>query len=198
MKKFLAIVFSLIFALSACTVAFAGEADLTCDSCKAKLVDAKAYAAHVNGGCLVDFKDCQYCDVKVATDDLATHEGSCPKGAEACAWCGEMQDCQNCLKEHKAAADCTKKCADCGAAVKLADEKTHECAVEDQIANTVANIDWEEVLNKVIEFVKTIDFDALVAEVEGIIAEVEAVLADLDIEGIFAEVKGFLGGLKAE
>ena len=197
MKKILALVLSLVFALSVCTVAFAAEADLTCDTCKAKLADAKAYAAHVNGGCLVDFKDCQYCGAKVATDNLATHEGSCPKGAEACDWCGKMQDCQDCLAEHKDAKACEKACADCGAKVKLADKDTHECAIEDQIANTVANIDWEEVLNKVIEFVSSIDFDALIAEVEGIIAEVEVLLADIDFDGIIADVKGAFEGLAA-
>ena len=41
MKKFLAIVFSLIFALSACTVAFAAKDTLTCDSCLVKLAMKK-------------------------------------------------------------------------------------------------------------------------------------------------------------
>lgn len=197
MKKFFALVFALIFALSACTVAFA--ATYECEVCHAVLADQKALDAHNNGGCLMQFKACQYCGVKVETAYIELHEGECPEGSADCDYCGKEDLAnQNALAAHKASDNCKAKCADCGVEVKFADKDSHECAIEDQIANTVANIDWEEVLNKVIEFVKTIDFDALVAEVEGIIAEVEAVLADLDIEGIFAEVKGFLGGLKAE
>lgn len=197
MKKFIALVFALIFALSACTVAFA--ADYECSECHAILADQKALDAHNNGGCLVQFKACQYCGAKVETAYIELHEGECPKGEADCDYCGkEGLANQNALTAHQATDKCVAKCATCGVDVAYADKDAHECEIADQVTNTVANIDWEEVLNKVIEFVKTIDIDAIVAEVEGIIAEVEALLADLDLEGIFADVKGFLGGLKAE
>lgn len=198
MKKFLAIVFSLIFALTACTVAFASEADLTCDSCKAKLADAKAYAAHINGGCLVDFKACQYCDAKVATENLDVHEGSCPKGAEACDYCGKTLATQDALAAHKAEKACEKKCADCGVKVKMADKDTHECAVEDQLTNVIETTDWEAVLNTVIETIKGIDWDGIIATIKNAIAEVEKLLGDIDFEGIFADVEGFFADLTAE
>lgn len=154
MKKFLAIVFSLIFALSACTVAFAGEADLTCDTCLAKLADAKAYAAHVNGGCLVDFKTCQYCEVKVATANLEAHEAECPKGASKCDKCGAA------LENAAAAED-------------------HACATED-VAENLANkaidalkeVDWKALADKVVGAVKSIDFEGIIAKVKPLIEKV--------------------------
>ncbi|MBE6820033.1 MAG: hypothetical protein E7516_03180 [Ruminococcaceae bacterium] len=154
MKKFLAIVFALIFALSACTVAFAGADDLTCDTCLAKLADEKAYNAHVNGGCLVDFKACQYCEAKVATANLEAHEAECPKGASACDKCGA--DLAN-----KAAAD------------------AHECAPAD-IANNVLdkaidalkNVDWADVANKIVDAVKGIDFEGIIAKIKPIFEKV--------------------------
>ena len=189
MKKFIALVFALIFALSACTVAFA--ANFECDACHAILADQKSLDAHNNGGCLVQFKACQYCGAKVETAYIELHEGECPKGAADCDYCGkENLANQNALAAHNATEACKAKCADCGVEVKFAEKDAHKCVIEDQIANTVANINWEEVLNKIVEFVSSIDFDAIIAEVEGIIAEVEALLADIDFEGILADVKG--------
>ena len=191
MKKFLAIVFALIFALSACTVAFA--ASYECTECHAILASESALEAHNNGGCLVQFKACQYCGAKVETAYIELHEGECPKGAADCDYCGKEDLAnQNALEAHKATDACKAKCADCGVEVKYAEKDAHECLVEDQIANTVATIDWEAVLNEVIAFISDIDFDAIIAEIEGIIAEVEALLADIDFDGILADVKGAL------
>lgn len=154
MKKFLAIFFALIFALSACSVAFASEADLTCDTCLAKLPDAKAYAAHVNGGCLVDFKACQYCEVKVATENLEAHELECPKGASNCDKCGAA------LANKAEAAD-------------------HTCATEDvaknvadKVIDALKKVDWKELADKVVSAVKSIDFEGIIAKVKPIIEKV--------------------------
>jgi len=192
MKKILAIVFALIFALSACTVAFAA-AEFECTECHAILANQAALDAHNNGGCLIQFKACQYCGAKVETAYIELHEGECPKGAADCDYCGKKDLAnQNALAAHKATDKCVAACADCGVKVAFTDKDAHKCAIEDQVANTVANIDWEEVLNKVIEFVKSIDFDEIIAKVEGVIAEVEVLLADIDFEGILADVKGAL------
>ena len=195
MKKFFALVFALIFALSACTVAFAAEATTTttaapqtyeCDKCHKVLKSASAFNEHYyGGGCDVLFADCPYCADRILAAHKDEHYGVCKDYSETCKYCTEEFDTKAKFEAHK--------CEVLGAV-----ENEDVAGVVGDAITAVKGIDWEEVLNKVIEFVKSIDFDALVAEVEGIIAEVEAVLADLDIEGIFAEVKGFLGGLKAE
>lgn len=160
MKKFLAIVFSLIFALSACTVAFASAEDLTCDTCLAKLADEKAYNAHINGGCLVDFKTCQYCEAKVATNNLEAHEAECPKGASTCDKCGA--DLAN-----KAAAD------------------AHECATEDVVKNVadkaidaLKEVDWKALADKVVDLVKGIDFEGLIAKIKPLVEKVVTLVKD--------------------
>lgn len=163
MKKFLALVFALIFALSACTVAFAAAENLTCDTCKVKLADEKAYNAHVNGGCLIDFKACQYCAAKVATADLDAHEAECPKGASTCDKCGA--DLAN-----KAAAD------------------AHTCATED-VVNNVADkaidalkaVDWKALADKVVEAVKGIDFEGIIAKIKPIIEKVVAFVGEIEL-----------------
>ncbi|MEE1012573.1 MAG: hypothetical protein U0L11_11140, partial [Acutalibacteraceae bacterium] len=106
-----------------------------------------------------------------------------------CTICGKNFDKKDKFEGH-AAEKCV--CKECGVEVLVVnDEKTHKCADADKIINTVKDpATWETLFNKIVEFVKTIDFDALIAEVEGIIAEVEALLADIDFEGILADVKG--------
>lgn len=160
MKKFLAIVFALIFALSACTVAFAAAADLTCDTCLVKLADEKAYAAHVNGGCLVDFKACQYCDAKVATANLDAHEAECPKGASTCDKCGAEL-------ANEAAAD------------------AHTCVTEDVAKNVVdkvidalKDVDWEGVIGQVKDAIGSIDLEGIIAKIKPIVEKVVAFVKD--------------------
>lgn len=65
MKKFLAIMFALIFALSCATTAFA--ADLTCPYCNEAISSEKAYNEHISKKCPVLFADNKgdilyYCD----------------------------------------------------------------------------------------------------------------------------------------
>lgn len=154
MKKFLAIVFSLIFALSACTVAFASAENLTCESCLVKLADEKAYNAHVNGGCLVDFKTCQYCEAKVATENIGDHEAECPKGASTCDKCGK-------------------------ALANKAEAKAHSCVTEDVASNVLdkaidalKEVDWASLANKVVDAVKGIDFEGIIAKIKPVIEKV--------------------------
>lgn len=168
MKKFLAVLFSLIFALSATTVAFAGAADLTCDTCLAKLADEKAYNAHVNGGCLVDFKDCQYCKAKVATANLEAHEAECPKGAGACEYCGEAYGTQAEYAAHKD--------SECKMINTVGSEDTAK--VVNKVIDVVKGIDWKELGDKVVGVVKGIDFEGLIAKIKPIIEKVVAFITD--------------------
>lgn len=81
MKKFLAIVFALIFALSACTVAFAGS--FKCEHCKANFSTEELYKAHINGECTVLFQACEYCAAKISKEDMDAHLNVCTKKADA-------------------------------------------------------------------------------------------------------------------
>lgn len=166
MKKFLAIVFALIFALSACTVAFAAD---ECSACHAVFTDAKAETAHMNGDCLIQFKACQFCGAKVRVtdvngdalkngdvviDNLGAHEAECPKGASTCSKC-------NAPLANKAAAD------------------AHTCATED-VANNVLDkaiealkeVDWKSLADKVVGVVKGIDFEGIIAKIKPLIEKV--------------------------
>jgi len=163
MKKFLAIVFALIFALSACTVAFASAENLTCESCKAKLVDEKAYNAHINGGCLVDFKDCQYCAAKVATADLEAHEGECPKGAYACDKCGKEFANKNAGKDHTCATE------DVAATVL------------DKIIEALKSVDWAALANKIVDFVRGIDLEGIIGKVKPLIEKVTGFIGEIEL-----------------
>ena len=161
MKKFLAIVFSLIFALSACTVAFA--ADFECGACQAVFADQKALDAHNNGGCLEQFAACQYCAAKVRianadgtelVDNLTKHEAECPKGASTCDKCGKAL-------ANKAAAD------------------AHECATEDVVKSVadkaidaLKKVDWKALADKVVNLVKGIDFEGLIAKIKPLVEKV--------------------------
>lgn len=169
MKKFLAIVFTLIFALSACTVAFATAENLTCESCKAKLVDEKAYNAHINGGCQVDFKTCEFCKERVATTSLEDHYKVCPSYKSTCEYCGESFNSYD-------------------------KEAAHECKIvevaggNEDVANIIAkalealkSVDWAELANKVVDAVKSIDLEGIIAKVKPIIEKVVAFVGEIEL-----------------
>lgn len=170
MKKFLAILFSLIFALSATTVAFASEADLTCDAegCHAKLADEKAYTAHINGGCLVLFKSCTYCGARVANDKLAAHEEACPKGAGSCEYCGEAYDTQADYKAHKD--------SECKMINTVGSEDAAK--VVNKVIDVIKGIDWEDLGNKVVDAVKGIDFEGIIAKIKPIFEKIVAFITE--------------------
>ncbi len=168
MKKFLAILFSLIFALSATTVAFADAANLTCDTCLAKLGDEKAYNAHINGGCLIDFKECQYCDVKVSKDNIEAHEAECPKGAGKCEYCGEAYDTQADYAAHKK--------SDCKMINTVGSEDTAK--IVNKVIDVVKGIDWKDLADKVVGVVKGIDFEGLIAKIKPIFEKIVAFVTD--------------------
>lgn len=166
MKKFLAILFSLIFALSATTVAFA--ADFVCTECHAVLESQKALDAHNNGGCLKQFKACQYCSSKIATANLEAHEADCPKGAGSCEYCGEAYDTQAEYAAHKD--------SDCKMINTVGSEDTAK--IVNKVIDVVKGIDWEGLGNKVVDAVKGIDFEGIIAKIKPIIEKVVAFITD--------------------
>ncbi len=130
MKKFLAIVFSLIFALSACTVAFAA-AQYECTACHAILADQKAFDAHNNGGCLVLFTTCEYCNVTVATENANAHTTVCPKAYADCKYCG--------IEYHKANLAAHEKiCTEANGNATTDGKQTYTCPVCSSIFNDKA------------------------------------------------------------
>ncbi len=197
MKKILALVFALILAFSACSVAFAA-AEFACESCHAVLADQKALDAHNNGGCLVQFKACQYCGSKIEAAYIELHEGECPKGAADCDYCGKKALAnQNALEAHQASADCAKKCDKCGVEVTCAGKDDHKCAVEDQIKNPstweklaekvvelLGKVDWKGLADKVVTAVKGIDFDGIVAKIKPIFEKVVDVFENVELPEI--------------
>lgn len=160
MKKFLAIVFSLIFALSACTVAFAA-ADFKCPECHAILESQTALDKHLNGGCQVAFKDCKYgCGVKISAEELDAHYAVCPKYSETCEYCGEKFD--------TAAKNEAHECK----ILELAGGNETIAGLIAKLIDAVKNIDWAELANKVIDFVKGIKIDEIVGKIKPVVEKV--------------------------
>ena len=168
MKKFLSLVLALVMALSVTVVGFADLANLTCDSCLAKLSDEKAYNAHINGGCLIDFKACQYCTAKVATNDLGAHELECPKGAGKCEYCNEAYDNQADYAAHKA--------GECKMINTVGSEDTAK--IVDKVLDFLADVDWKGLADKVVDAVKGIDIGGLVAKIKPIVEKIVAFVTD--------------------
>ncbi len=165
MKKFLAVFFSVLFALSACTVAFASADDLTCDAegCYAKLADEKAYEAHINGGCLVLFKSCAYCEARIANEDLEAHQLACPKGAGECEFCGKGYDTQADYNAHK-----ESECKVTGAI----GDKVPVATIFDKVVEAIKGIDWGGLIGKIGDLIGGIDFGGLIAKIKPILEKV--------------------------
>lgn len=202
MKKFLAIVFTLIFALSACTVAFAADAAnvFTCANCGEKYDTTTAYNEHIKtckpaasvpqtwmcdrcqkvfkdeaalndhyfaGGCDVTFEDCKYCGERIFEEGIEKHYNTCIKFAETCAYCG---------KDDFANYD------------EFAAHEDGNCKVINAIGD---KIKVAEIVNKIIEFLKGVDW-------AGLFAKVGELVGGIDFEGLIGKVTGFIGGIDFE
>lgn len=99
MKKFLAILFSVIFALSATTVAFASSND--CPYCEETFTNESEYNKHL-ADCDGYFRACPYgCDADFATEEeLKIHEGVCLEFEGECDYCGKIVITKNAFNEH--------------------------------------------------------------------------------------------------
>ncbi|MEE1137773.1 MAG: C2H2-type zinc finger protein [Acutalibacteraceae bacterium] len=218
MKKFLAIVFSLIFALSACTVAFAEEAKTTtCKYCE-KILEIEEYNNHLEA-CKIANKPsapvvytytCEYCKKGFNdADDFNKHlETGCNVLHRSCKFsCGNSFD----TAELKAAHEdvCPKgagTCDHCGKAYATQSEyaTTHKakCTIEcADCGATVKNGDNHKcaITDKVVNTVtdeKT--WEALANKAIDALKEVDwKSLADkvvgavkgIDFQGIIAKIK---------
>lgn len=169
MKKFLAVLFALIFALSATTVAFAGVETLTCDTCFEVLPSLAEYNKHVSGGCLVDFEPCKYCGGNIANENLEAHQLMCPKGAGKCEFCGKDYATQADYAAHKE--------ADCKVTTSIGD-KIPVATVVDKVVEVVKGIDWADLGGKVVDAVKGIDFEGLIAKIKPIFEKIVAFVTE--------------------
>lgn len=163
MKKFLAVLFSVIFALSATTVAFAGAENLTCDTCFEVLGTTEAYNKHVAGGCLVDFEPCQYCNGNIANANHEAHELQCPKGAGTCEFCGKDYATQADYAAHK-----ESECKVTGAI----GDKVPVATIFDKVVEALKGVDWKGLVGKVGDLIGGIDFEGLIAKIKPIIEKV--------------------------
>ncbi len=133
MKKFLAIVFALIFALSAATTAFAMAN--TCPYCGVEIVSEKEYNAHVFGKCPVKYPE------------AAKTYKECPYG------CGAKYEDNEQYEIH--VANCSMK----------------KETTEEKIVNFIKNIDWKAIGEKVSGVVAKIDFPSLVNKLIGLVEQ---------------------------
>lgn len=171
MKKFLAVFFSVLFALSVTTVAFAGAEDLTCDACYEVLGSEKDYTAHVSGGCLKQFKACSYCEAKVRyadvdgteVDNFKNHELACPKGAGTCEFCGKDYATQADYAVHKE--------SECKVTDAIGD-KIPVATIFDKVVEAIKGVDWAGLLGKVGDALKGIDLGGIVEKIKPILEKV--------------------------
>lgn len=155
MKKFLAVFFTLIFALSSFTVAFA--ADHECPNCHVVFDDA-AWSEHVSKGCSFGKTTaCRYCNNPVATENLATHELDCPKGAKTCDVCHQQFETQ---RKYNAHLDTCKEDA--------------ASDIVDGFIGLVQKIDWAKVGEKAAEIIKSIPLDKILASLTPIFEKIVA------------------------
>ena len=154
MKKFVSLLLALIIALSASAVGFAAS-NYECGVCFAVFGDQESYSAHINSGCLEQYKDCQYCAAKVAEANLEAHEETCPKGAGECKYCGAGYANQKAYTSHL----------------------ENDCKLVATVGKDVADI-----LLKVLDFIKGIDW-------EGLLGKVTDALGSIDLGGIVEKIK---------
>lgn len=164
MKKFLAVFFSVLFVLSSATVAFAGEENLTCDTCFEVLETKEAYNKHVaGGGCLISYEPCQYCKGNIAAENHAAHELICPDGAGKCEFCGKDYANQ--------AAYATHKESECKVTTAIGD-KVPVATIFDKIVDALKGVDWGGLVGKIGDLIGGIDFGGLIAKIKPILEKV--------------------------
>lgn len=182
MKKFLAVFFSVFFALSATTVAFAGAENLTCDSCYEVFGKEEDYKAHVSGGCLVDFEPCVYCGGSIANANHAAHQLTCPKGAGTCEYCGKYDYMNQADYEYHIGKDLNgdkvighddveNNAEDCKVTLAIGD-KVPVAKIFDKIVEALKKVDWKGLLGKVGDLIGGIDFGGLIAKLKPILEKV--------------------------
>lgn len=221
MKKFLAIVFTLIFALSACTVAFAADAATTATTCKycEKKYDTSAdYNAHLDA-CKKAYEEanketlhrfeCIECKKVFESEEAFNNHfyyGGCDVMYTTCGYCEDRihVNCgvhEDCVVEHyKVCIEYSDNCKYCGK--HFTDYTAHMNHQGEDIASseccvrtTINNDDVSEVIGTIIitvvDFFKNTDWGA-------VLAKVGEVVGGIDFEGLIGKVTGFIGGIDFE
>ena len=197
MKKFLAIVFSLIFALSACTVAFA--ATETCTTCKQKFETVEAYNEHLKDCKPITYKyNCEFCNAGFDTAEaFNNHLGGKAETADNCDvryrsckyGCGNSFDTVAELTDHQdICPKYSETCKYCGeTSTSKADNDKHlkDCTLKNvsgdneavagilnKAIDALKNVDWKALADKVVDLVKGIDFEGLIAKIKPLVEKV--------------------------
>ncbi|MBR3819194.1 MAG: hypothetical protein IKJ41_08630 [Clostridia bacterium] len=173
MKKFVSLLLALIIALSVSVVGFAAS-NYECGVCFAVFGDEKSYSAHMNSGCLEQYKDCPYCAAKVAEANLEAHKATCPKGAGECKYCGAGYANQEAYAAHLE-NDC-----------KLVTTVGKDVAdILIKILDFLKGVDWEGLLGKVTDALGSIDLGGIVEKIkpafEKVIGFVTENLGDIEL-----------------
>lgn len=205
MKKFIALVFALIFALSTLTVAFAATATtVDCSTCKQKFDSNAEYNAHLKdckpatykynceyckegfdnadafnahlgdkaeNNCDVRYRSCKYgCGNSFDTkDELTAHQDVCPKYSETCEFCGEKFD----SKAKKDAHECKLE--------EVSGGNKDVANIITKVIEAIKSIDWADLANKVVDFVKSINLDEIVGKVKPLFEKVTSLVGELEI-----------------
>lgn len=166
MKKFVSVLLALIIALSVSVVGFAAS-QFECGVCQAVFADEKAYTAHMNSGCLEEYKDCPYCAAKVHADKLSEHKADCPKGAGECKYCGESYATQGAYEAH-IADECKL--------VKTVGKDVADILIK--VLDFLKGIDWEGLLGKITDALGSINLDGIVEKIKPVLEKVINFLKD--------------------
>ena len=164
MKKFLAVFFSVMFALSATTMAFAGADNLTCDTCHSVLENEEAYNKHVTGGgCTVNFEPCPYCKNNIANENLDAHIAICPDGKGTCEFCGKDYATQGEYAAHRE--------SECKVTTAIGD-KIPVAALLAKLLDALKGIDWKGLIGKIGDLIGGIDFKGLIEKIKPIFEKI--------------------------
>lgn len=146
MKKILALVLTLVIALSVVTVASAAmEETYTCPVCGASTTVYADYKEHIEGGCNLYFFPCQYgCGVGFANaDELADHEVHCWNGSATCDYCGKTFSPVIDYNEHLDAC-------------KAKHFNIPVAKIRGAIEDFIRNQDWNNLIGKVVDGFNTV------------------------------------------
>lgn len=209
MKKILAIVFTLIFALSACTVAFAEEAkafNATCKYCEKIFTDVKVYNDHIDACKKANTETKEedpeenvkhVCAVCAAVFDTRTAymdhmNGDCLVAYKVCPYCEATIDTAA-IDDHKAI--CPKGARNCDycfedfatqgeydAHLKACKEKFLSIPVAKvvrAVLELIENTDWGSLFGKIGDALKGIDLGGIVEKIKPVFEKIPALLEGL-------------------
>ena len=166
MKKFVSVLLAVIIALSVSVVAFAENTEYFCSTCQAVFGNEKDFKNHQLTGCLEQYKKCSYCEAVVSAANLEEHQKDCPKGAGSCKYCGEGYETLGDYEEHIA----------------------NECWLVGLVGKDVA-----DVIIKVIDFLKGVDWEGLFGKVSGVVSGIDLGGIVDTIKPVFEKIIGFVG-----